>query len=224
MINLLHMTDGFKVILGSTFVHASALITIAAMIRPPEYEDDIERTERALGIFYALVVMHFCCGVIRGLTLFFSEHCAVFNSFLTFGVTLVIILLCKDWVFPPTENERRWDDTTTIEQKYFEIWLLCEFFMNLSFIATAMIYILIANIGMPTLIFVQNFRDEKKEKDFITASSMLLEVLFLVFAPTSIYCPLWFFFEAEPEIVEYCNWNAALTIVQVLAMFWFIFK
>ena len=185
------MTDGFKVILGSTFVHASALITIAAIIRPPEYEDDIERTERAHGIFYALIAMHFCCGVIRGLTLFFSEHCAVLNSFLTFGVTLVIIMLCKDWVFPPTENERRWDDMTTIEQKYFEVWLLFEFFMNLSFIATAMIYILIAKLlGMPTLFFVQNFRDKKKEKDFITASSMLLEVLFIVFAPTSIICQL----------------------------------
>ena len=41
MINLLQMTDGFKVILGSFFVHLAALITMIAEVRPPEYADDL---------------------------------------------------------------------------------------------------------------------------------------------------------------------------------------
>ena len=43
MINLLSTVDGFKVILGTWIINATAFLILAFVIRPPEYEDDPDR-------------------------------------------------------------------------------------------------------------------------------------------------------------------------------------
>ena len=222
MINLLQMTDGFKVILGSFFVHLAALITMIVEVRPPEYTDDMQRTDKARSIYWCLLTMHMCICIVRGVTIFVNEDAAFANPFLTLYVVIIVAILCKNWVYP-VEDNYRWDDETTIEQKSFEVWIKVEFFLILSFLACTMIYILICKFKMPTVVLHQQFKDEKKKKDFITASSLILEVLFIVVAPATI-CSL-----IDVDLIQivgltsYMRWNKALPVIQALATLWFIF-
>ena len=88
MLNILHMTDGFKVILGSFLVHLAALIVILASISPPEYAEDAELTSQAENLWCTLIVLHALIFLIRVLTLFVSENFAVINTVLILAVTI----------------------------------------------------------------------------------------------------------------------------------------
>ena len=94
MVNLLHMTDGFKVILGSFFVHLAALVTILAVVRPPDFGDDIQSTTRAKQMYLTLITMHMLTCAVRGVTIFVHEDAAFFNPFIILGTFVNFAMLC----------------------------------------------------------------------------------------------------------------------------------
>jgi len=73
MLELRSVVDGFNVILGSWIVHVAAFLTLVLVIRvPPDYGEDNPKTQNAKVIFASLVVMHFCLGAIKYVSLYLN--------------------------------------------------------------------------------------------------------------------------------------------------------
>ena len=100
MINLLSVTDGFKVILGSFLLHFAALATMIISVRPPEY-DDSDRTSGAQVIYYTLIAMHLVLGVVKYITTFVNDSMLMINAIFMLSVVFILACLCEDWIFPP---------------------------------------------------------------------------------------------------------------------------
>ena len=91
MIDLRSVTDGFNVILCTWLIHLAAFLTLLGTIsRPPEYENDEERTESAKYIFGLLVVGHFVYAIAKWLSLHKTNF---FNDKKEIGMIFLVVMV-----------------------------------------------------------------------------------------------------------------------------------
>ena len=91
MIDLRSINDGFNVILCTWLIHLAAFLTLlGAISRPPEYENDEERTRKAKWIFGLLVAGHFVYGIIKWLSLHYTNF---FDDKKEIGVILLVVMV-----------------------------------------------------------------------------------------------------------------------------------
>ena len=102
MFSYISVIDGFKVILGSYLLHVAAFLSMIIAVRPPDYTDNPEQTEKAKTIYYVLLTMHIVLAVLKYINIFVNKKLMVVNAISMFGVILIFGHLCEDWIFPQT--------------------------------------------------------------------------------------------------------------------------
>ena len=64
MINNYSYLDGLKVIMGNIPINIAALIVLVAYGRPPDYDGDEDRKDKATAIFAQLVIGHILFSIV----------------------------------------------------------------------------------------------------------------------------------------------------------------
>ena len=86
--------DGFKVIIGPWIVHLAQLLTIFITIRPPEYQDNEEKTRSASSIYAVLVIGHFFIAALKYCTCMVSNVLAPMYTVFMLTCVVTLIYLC----------------------------------------------------------------------------------------------------------------------------------
>ena len=98
-----------------------------------------------------------------------------------------------------------------------------EFFIVLANLFTASLYLFVSKCTMPKINLQQKFKDRKVERDFLSSSSLILEILFNVCEPIIALSLLNAYVHDSEVIREFTRGNQILSSVQVLCVFIFIF-
>lgn len=90
MINLRSVVNGFRVILLGFVQNIVMALTMAIVVRPPIYEDDIELTTQAKRLYYLLITYHIIMAIVRYCSLFlFKELRSKMTLFMMISVFIV---------------------------------------------------------------------------------------------------------------------------------------
>ena len=99
MLNLKSVIDGFKVVIGNWMVHIAALLTMIIFVRPEEYNDDHGRSDRAMGIYIALIIMHIVLALVKFIKMFVTDEISIITPVFMLLVVIMTIYMCEDWFF-----------------------------------------------------------------------------------------------------------------------------
>ena len=99
MLNLRSVVDGFKVIIGSFLIHIAALLAMAIAVRPADYPEDVDRTERAKTTYIYLMVLHAALAVVKYIKMFMNDHVNILSPVFMLIEVVVMTDLCGNWVF-----------------------------------------------------------------------------------------------------------------------------
>ena len=99
-----------------------------------------------------------------------------------------------------------------------------EFFIVVANLITACFYLLISKFSMPVINLQQKFKDKKVERDFLSSSSLILEILFVFCEPIIALSLLDAYMNDKLGIRKFTRGNKILSAVQVLCAIIFIFK
>ena len=101
MFYLKFVSDGFKVIIGPWIVHMAQFLTLMIMIRPPDYEDDEEKTRAAHVIYGVLIAGHFGIGAMKYYTMHVNGVLSPIYSVLMLSCVITLVYLCDKWIYIP---------------------------------------------------------------------------------------------------------------------------
>ena len=91
MINNYSYLDGLKVIMGNIPINIAALIVLIAYGRPPDYDGDVVRKEKANAIFAQLVIGHILFSIGCYFDLGYYSKVVLFSVLLIFYSVLIAI-------------------------------------------------------------------------------------------------------------------------------------
>ena len=132
-------TEGFFVILGTTYTHIAALLTLLFIVKtPPAYTHE-ERNTNAQIVYSMLIVYHVMLAAVDYMALWKTRY---FQDKIYFFMMFVIILtsyLCGEWVYsrPPGTVQ-----DISEEQKKFELWILVEVILIWAYIFGGAVFML----------------------------------------------------------------------------------
>ncbi len=179
-INLKSVVDGFRVIILGFIQNIMVLITMVAVVRPPVYEGDEEKTNHAKILYGVLIGYHLIMAVVRYLSLFVTKKLrSKMTLFMMFSVFL-ISFICQNWVYVADLTPM----TRTQEQINFYVWLWLEVSLFYGSIFGGALYSLMCALGIRQVEITSPQSEKRGEQDFLDMEMLMLDMFNLIFSPT----------------------------------------
>ena len=158
MINNYSVVDGMRVILGTFIMQLGGLITLVAMVRPPEY-DDQDRQERVRHFFWELVVAHILFAVSGYLYVHYYDLSPLLNSISIFWACVIMTQIFHNWFFEPVVLEEMTD-----EQRRFRFMVILELMAMVAHLVSTFIYMVARIFRKPYIQISEGTLAEKGQK------------------------------------------------------------
>ena len=179
-INLKSVVDGFRVIILGFIQNIIIAITMAAVVRPPVYEGDEEKTRNAKILYGVLIGYHLLMAVVRFSSLFVTKKLRSKMTFFMMISVFLISCICQNWVYVADLTPM----TRTQEQIHFYVWLWLEVSFFYGSIFGGALFSFMSAIGTRQVEITSPLSEKRGEQDFLDMEMLLLDMFNLIFSPT----------------------------------------
>lgn len=180
MINLKSVVDGFRVIILGFIQNIMVAITMMAVVRPPVYEGDEDKTFHAKILYGVLIGYHLIMAVVRYVSLFVTKKLRSKMTFFMMFSVFLISFICQNWVYVADLKPM----TRTQEQIHFYVWLWLEVSLFYGSIFGGALYSLMCAIGTRQVEITSPQSEKRGEQDFLDMEMLMLDMFNLIFSPT----------------------------------------